>query len=271
MIDNIFDLNNIFYSYLGKFPALRGINLNIGRGEKVTMIGANGCGKSTLLQMLDGLIFPDIGRIEAFGSELSEKAFNDEKFSLEFRKRVGLVFQDPNIQLFCPTVKEDLMFGPLNLGMGKIEISERLEKLVTIIGIKDLLDRAPHQLSVGEKRKVAIATTLIMDPEVIILDEPTAGLDPTTTRHITDLMLDEHSKGKTIITSTHDLHLMEEMTGIVYVFSRDKRIVAFGKPEDILQNSALLQENNLAHIHGHSHHGKVHVHPHVHIDHHPED
>lgn len=271
MTDNIFNLNNIFYSYLGRFPALNGVNLDIARGERVTIIGANGCGKSTLLQMLDGLIFPDSGRIEAFGSELSEKAFNDEKFSLEFRKKVGLVFQDPNIQLFCPTVKEDIMFGPLNLGMGKAEISERFEKLVTIIGIKDLLDRAPHQLSVGERRKVAIATTLIMDPEVIILDEPTAGLDPSTMRHIIDLIMSEHANGKTIVTSTHDLHLVEELAGIVYVFSRDKKIVAFGKPDDILQNEALLQENNLAHIHGHTHRGKVHVHPHVHTDHHPED
>jgi cobalt/nickel transport system ATP-binding protein len=268
MTERIFELNSINYSYLGKFPALNGINLDIMPGEKVSIIGANGCGKSTLLQMLDGLIFPDKGKISAFGKELSEKAFNDEGFSLDFRRRVGFVFQDPNVQLFCPTVKEDILFGPLNLGMGKAETNERLERLVDIIGIKDLLDRAPHQLSIGEKRKVAIATTLITNPEVIILDEPTAGLDPTTMRHIIDLLIDEHIKGKTVITSTHDLHLVEEMAGIVYVFSRDKKIVKFGRPVDILQDTELLQQNNLMHIHGHTHHGKFHVHPHAHTEHH---
>lgn len=202
---------------------------------------------------------------------MNEAAFNDESFAKTFRRKVGLVFQDANIQLFCPTAKEDIMFGPLNLGMGKIETSERLEKLVNIIGIKDLLDRAPHQLSVGEKKKVAIASTLITDSEVLIMDEPTAGLDPTTTRHIMDLLADAIAEGKTLILSTHDLHIVEEIWGIVYVMGHDRRIVAAGTPKDILEDENLLRANNLLHIHGHTHHGKVHVHSHEHFNHHPED
>jgi cobalt/nickel transport system ATP-binding protein len=271
MSDKIFEFNNVSFSYLGKYPALREIDIDISRGEKVMLIGANGSGKSTLLNMLDALIFPDKGIIKAYGKELTENIFNDEIFSKDFRKKVGLVFQDPNVQLFCPTVKEDIVFGPLNLGFSKTEIDARLERLISILDIKDLLERSPHQLSIGERRKVAIASTLIIEPEVLILDEPTAGLDPATTRHIIDILLNEHQAGKTLIVSTHDLHLVEEISGTVHVFSRDKKIVMTGNSEDILADSALLSANNLAHIHGHMHHGQIHVHPHEHLDHHPED
>ncbi|MBI5874225.1 MAG: energy-coupling factor ABC transporter ATP-binding protein [Candidatus Omnitrophica bacterium] len=130
--------------------------------------------------------------------------------------------------------------------------------------IADLLDRPPHHLSVGEKRKVAIASTLIIDPEALLLDEPTAGIDPLTTRHIIDLLIHANSLGKTIITSTHDLHIVEEMSDTVFVFSHEKRIVSFGKPAEILKDEKLLLDNNLLHIHAHRHNGQVHVHPHQH-------
>jgi len=268
MGQTIFELKDVYYSYLGKYPALRGVNINIRQGEKVAIIGANGSGKSTLLQLLDGLIFPDKGSISAFGSELSEKALADERFSADFRKRVGLVFQNPDVQLFCPTVKEDIVFGPLQLGIEKKEIEKRFQELVDILDIKDLLDRAPHQLSVGEKRKVAMASTLIIDPEVIILDEPTAGLDPLTSRHIIDLLIRANNSGKTIITSTHDLHIVEEISDKVYVFSHEKRIVREGNPIEILEDPQFLQLHNLVHVHAHRHKDGVHVHPHQHLDHH---
>jgi cobalt/nickel transport system ATP-binding protein len=220
--------------------------------------------------MLDGLIFPDRGTIKAFGIALKENLLNDDNISRDFRKKVGLVFQNPDVQLFCPTVKEDIAFGPLQLGVEKKEIEERLERLTSILNIKNLLSRSPHQLSIGEKRKVAIASTLIINPEVLILDEPTAGLDPLTTRHIVDLLVEEHLSGKTIITSTHDLHIVEEISDICYVFSNDKRIVQFGLTEAILKDTELLQANNLVHIHSHKHKDRIHLHPHVHVDHHPE-
>jgi cobalt/nickel transport system ATP-binding protein len=266
----IFELKDVHFSYLGKYSALCGVDITIKRGERITIIGANGSGKSTLLQMLDGLIFPDEGTIKAFGIELKESLFNDENISRDFRKKVGLVFQNPDVQLFCPTVKEDIAFGPLQLGVERTEIEKRLERLTVILDIKDLLNRSPHQLSIGEKRKVAIASTLIVDPEVLILDEPTAGLDPLTTRHIIDLLIEENLSGKTIITSTHDLHIVEEISDICYVFSHKKRIVQYGLPEVILKDTVLLQANNLVHIHGHKHKDKMHVHPHVHLDHHTE-
>ncbi|MFH0918288.1 MAG: ABC transporter ATP-binding protein, partial [Candidatus Omnitrophota bacterium] len=158
-MDNIvFELNDVYFSYLGKFPALGGIDIRINQGQKISIIGANGSGKSTFLQILDGLIFADTGVVSFCGQQLNEKIFNDEKFSRNFRRKVGFIFQNSDIQLFCPTVKEDILFGPLQLGLAKDQIQKRLEKLIATLQIKDLLDRSPHQLSIGEKRKVAIAS-----------------------------------------------------------------------------------------------------------------
>lgn len=264
MSNAIFELNDIYFSYLGKFPALCGIDMAIEEGQRIAIIGANGSGKSTLLHLLDGLIFADKGSVKFFGKEIKEGSFSDENFSKTFRRSVGLVFQNPDVQLFCPTVKEDILFGPLQLGMEKEEIKKRLDELVALLDIEDLLDRAPHQLSIGEKRKVALASSLIINPEVLLLDEPTAGLDPQTTRIIMDLLM----QGKTIITATHDLHIVEEISDLVYVFSQKKKIVRFGQAEAILKDTELLAANNLVHIHSHRHKEMIHLHPHLHLEHH---
>jgi cobalt/nickel transport system ATP-binding protein len=268
MANVIFDLKDVHFSYLGKFPALCGVDITIEQGQKIAVIGANGSGKSTLLHLLDGLIFADKGSVKFRGDEFKEGIFSDEDFSRGFRRSVGLVFQNPDVQLFCPTVREDIVFGPLQLGIGKEEIRKRLDELVAILGIGDLFDRAPHQLSIGEKRKVAIASSLIINPDILILDEPTAGLDPLTTRHIMDLLIQANSSGKTIITSTHDLHIVEEISDIVYVFSQEKKIIESGEVDIILNNTELLKANNLTHIHSHRHKENTHVHPHMHLDHH---
>lgn len=264
----IFALKDVYFSYLGKFPALCGIDMQIEKAEKVAVVGANGTGKSTLLQLLDGLIFADKGALRAFGKELNENNLSDESFSRFFRSKVGLVFQNPDAQLFCPTVKEDIIFGPLQLGLDKPEIKRRLEELVSFLEIKDLLDRQPHQLSIGEKRRVAIASTLAIEPDVLILDEPTAGLDPLTSRHIVDIIIQANLSGKTIITATHDLHIVEEISDTLYVFSRDKKIIKCGPTKELLQDNELLQNNNLVHIHSHQHKGQSHIHSHQHLEHH---
>jgi len=268
-MDNIiFELKDVYFSYQSKFPALCGITIRINPGQKISIIGANGSGKSTFLQILDGLIFADQGVFSFCGQQLNEENFNDAKFSREFRRKVGFIFQNSDAQLFCPTVKEDIVFGPLQLGLAKDQIKKRLEKLVATLKIMELLDRSPHQLSIGERRKVAIASVLIIEPEVLLLDEPTAGLDPLTSRQIIDLLIEENNSGKTIITATHDLHIVEEISDIVYVFGADKKIVKFGRADSILNDTALLTMNNLVHIHSHRHKNEVHVHPHVHLDHH---
>ncbi len=269
-MDNIiFALENVHFSYLGKFPALCGIDMRVGRAEKIALIGANGTGKSTLLHIFDGLVFPDKGIIKAFGKEINENAFYDDGFCRYFRGKVGLVFQNPDVQLFCPTVKEDIVFGPLQLGVPVDEIKKRLERLADTLKIEDLLERPPHQLSMGEKRKVAIASTLAIEPDVLILDEPTAGLDPLTSRHIVDIVIQANLEGKTIITATHDLHIVEEISDTVYVLSREKKIARYGPAEELLADREFLQSHNLIHIHSHRHKDITHIHPHQHLEHHP--
>jgi len=267
MKEALYELSNVYFSYLGKFPALSGIDLTINSGEKIAIIGANGSGKSTLLHILDGLIFPTEGIIKFLGKRLSEEVFRDENFSRDFRRRIGLVFQNPEVQLFCPTVKDDIIFGPLHLGMEKDKIQYQLDTLVEIFNLKPLLERSPHQLSIGEKRKVAIASTLAIDPEVILLDEPTAGLDPLTVRQIIDFFLSGPITNKTVIIATHDLHFVEEVADLVYVFSPEKQIVRGGKVLEVLQDASLLEANNLIHAHAHRHQDMVHLHPHHHLHH----
>jgi len=260
----IFELENLSYSYLNKFPALSDINLKIEAGQKIALLGANGTGKSSLLHILDALVFPDTGRIKFLGQDLNEEAFNSEKFSRDFRKRVGLVFQNPDVQLFCPTVKEDIIFGPLQLGVAHNEIMKRFNNLVDILNIQGLIDRQPHQLSVGEKKKVSIASVLIIEPEVLLLDEPTAGLDPATCRQLLDLIDDFHAQGRTVITATHDLHIVPELAEDLCILNKERTITVAGTCQEILANQDLLKQNNLVHIHKHKHDGSWHKHPHQH-------
>jgi len=263
--EKVFELKNAEYTYPGGVAALSGISLDIKKGSRVVFMGANGSGKSTLLTMLDGLIFPTKGTVRAFGVELSEAALSNTDFAKGFRQKTGFVFQNPDVQLFCPTLMEDIAFGPLCMGMPADEAEKRVEAIAGELDITKLLERPPHRLSIGEKKKAAIATALIMNPEVIIMDEPTAGLDPLTTRHIIDMLVKAGRDGRTVITATHDLHIVEEIADIVYIIGRDKKIAASGAPQAVLENQALLNENNLVHIHSHSHgHGIPHTHPHLH-------
>jgi len=267
--ENIFEIKNAEYVYPGNVTALAGVSLEIKKGARIALMGANGSGKSTLLLMLDGLIFPNKGLVNAFGRELTEQALTDADFAKSFRSKTGFVFQNPDIQLFCPTVREDIAFGPLCMGIAAEETEKLVKKIAQEMGIIELLDRPPHRLSIGEKKKVAIATALVMDPEVIIMDEPTAGLDPLTTRHIIDLLIKAGQAGKTVITATHDIHTVEETADVIYVLGRDKKITASGTPQEILGNTTVLTENNLIHIHPHKHGEgeQPHAHPHFH-DHH---
>ncbi len=266
MSEIIFKLEKVQFSYLGKFLALNDVSFEVLKGQSIAIIGANGTGKSTLLQMLDGLIYPDKGIFTAFGRKINSKIFDDKEFNLFFRSKVGFVFQNPEIQLFCPTVKEDILFAPLNFGMSKSEINKKLEKVVTFLNLADLLYRQPHQLSIGEKKKVAIASVLIYEPEVIIFDEPTAGLDPKTTRQIINIIIKKREEKSTVITSTHDLHIINEIAQLACVFNEKKSIEKVIAPIDLMKDEQFLHDNNLMHIHTHKHNGVVHSHMHKHLE-----
>ncbi len=245
----LFECRDVHYAYPGRVPALCGVDLTIETGTRVALIGANGSGKSTLLSLLDGLAFPQRGSIRFAGQELTEAALQDEAFALDFRRRVGLVFQNPDVQLFCPTVREDIAFGPLQLGIDAATIERRVEALAQEFHLEALLDRPPHRLSVGEKRKVAFATALAIEPEVLLLDEPTAGLDPRTATHLIERLHDAVHQGRTMVIATHDLHILADIADVVYVFGQDRRLAASGTPEEILTNHDLLEANNLIHTH----------------------
>jgi cobalt/nickel transport system ATP-binding protein len=265
--DIIYRLKGISYSYADKFPALESVSLEVKRGEKVALLGANGSGKSTLLMVLAGLIFPKVGSASFSGKELVEDSFQDNKFRALFRSKVGIVFQNSDIQLFNSNVGDEILFGLMQLGLPKDIMAARLEKYLALMDIVHLRDRHPQHLSVGEKKRVAIASVLAMEPEIVLLDEPSSGLDPRTTRKLIDTIMEIEAKGRTIIVSTQDTHIIHEVADRVIVLGEDKRVARDADICNILDDKAFLERHNLIHIHAHRHDGKVHVHPHEHPSH----
>ncbi|MHB0866887.1 MAG: energy-coupling factor ABC transporter ATP-binding protein [Thermoleophilia bacterium] len=264
----VFAVNGVHYEYEDA-TALADVSLAINSGESVALLGANGSGKSTLLKMLDGLIFPTTGGIKAFGDELSEATLRDEGFSQAFRRRVGFVFQNSDAQLFSPTVRDEIAFGPLHLGLPAAEVEKRTQDMLHILGLEHLRERPPYHLSGGEKKKVALASVLAIGPEVLLFDEPTAGLDPKTESFLSRLILQLTAAGKTIVTATQDLRLATGIAGRVIVLGEDHRVAGAGPTAAILDDRELLLGANLIHDHPHSHDGIEHFHPHSHLkDHH---
>ena len=183
---------------------------------------------------------------------------------------MGFVFQNSEAQVFSPTVREEIAFGPLQLGLPEEEVRRRTADLLEMLSIAGLADRPPYQLSGGEKKRVAIASVLATNPEVLLFDEPTAGLDPRTQDWLLGLMQDLHAAGKTIVCATHDLHVLEFVADRCVVFSEEHRIVADGPPAAIMADRALLLDVNLVHAHAHRHGNVVHRHEHG-PGHHPPD
>lgn len=249
----VFVCRDLDYAYLGRFPALQGVSVDVLAGERLALLGANGCGKSTLLKVLDGLVHPTSGTFHAFGELVTEDNLEDEQFSMGFRSRVGFVFQNSDAQVFSPTVREEVAFGCLQLGMNSKQALERVHDVLTMLGIAKLADRAPFQLSGGQKKRVAIASVLSMNPEVIIFDEPTAALDPRTQHWLIELMAELNEAGKTIVVATHDLAALDQMADRCVVFSEDHTIAATGTPSEVLYDSDLLLAVNLVHEHTHQH------------------
>lgn len=267
MSEIVFDVRDVVYRYNAEVTALKGLSLAIGRGERVAILGANGSGKSTLLRMLDGLYFADSGSVAAFGQTLSEERLMDDGFAFEFRRRVALVFQNPDVQLFNPTVFDEVAFGPLQLRWPKDEIRRRVAEMLDRMEIAHLKDRSPHRLSGGEKKRVALASVLVLDPEVLLMDEPTAALDPKSQSMVVDFLVGWGGGAKTVVTATHDLDIVAEIADRCYVFQGGKSI-AEGRPAAILNDAALLERTNLIHAHRHIHpDGEMHAHPHLHAAH----
>ncbi len=245
----IFSVTDLCFAYDQKISALDQVNLAVAAGESLVILGANGCGKSTLLKILDGLYFPDRGSITAFGKPLTEVAFLEDAFNFDFRRRVGLVFQDSDVQLFMPSVWDEVAFAPLQLGISQEDVKERVASALAALQIEKLSDRPPHQLSNGEKKRVALASVLSLSPDVWLLDEPTTGLDPRSQGWLVEFILNQRQAGKTIVAATHDLAIAEQIATRLLVFDEDHHISASGDPAEILGDHELLHRCNLSHFH----------------------
>lgn len=245
----VFEVDEVSYVYDGKHPALDCVSLTVQAGESLVILGANGCGKSTLLKLLDGLYFPSHGSVIAFGKSLTEAALREDEVNFAFRRRVGLVFQDTDVQLFSPSVLDELAFAPLQMGLPRQEVQRRIDSALVALRIEKLRHRAPHRLSGGEKRRVALASILTLDPEVWLLDEPTSGLDPRNQSWLVDFILEQRTIGKTVITATHDLSIVREIATKVFVFDEDHHILTSATATEILGDHELLHRCNLAHYH----------------------
>lgn len=264
-METLFSLQQVSYSYFGRIPAISGIDLSVSPGERLAIIGANGCGKSTLLQLLDGLIFPSAGSITFRNHPLTEKSLTQKEFLRFFRERVGYVFQDSEVQLFCPTVLDELLYGPRQLSISGEEAEHRAREVLKMLGMENHAGRPTYMLSGGEKKRVAIGSVLTMNPEVLLLDEPTNGLDPRTQSFLIDLLVSLSEAGKTIILATHDLNLVADLDMHVALMSEDHCIEKMGTAFEILSNEELLMRTNLIHEHRHIHDSRSHQHRHAHI------
>jgi cobalt/nickel transport system ATP-binding protein len=224
----------LVYRYPNGHVALAGLDLEIDHGERVAILGPNGAGKTTFVLQLNGLLEGE-GTLEVAGLDVVKDNLR------ELRARVGLVFQDPDDQLFMPTVREDIAFGPLNMGLDRPEIDARVDEALRAVRMGAAIDRAPHQLSMGERRRVAIATVLAMRPQLLVLDEPSANLDPRARRELLDVL---ERIDRTLLVVTHDLPFSAELCERVVILAGG-RVVADGPCEELLADTELLEAHDL--------------------------
>ncbi len=235
----LIEVEDLHFRYHDGTPALQGITLKIDQGEKVAILGPNGAGKSTLLLHLNGIYHAQQGVVRVAGEKITRANEN------WVRGKVGLVFQDPDDQVFSPTVWDDVAFGPLNQGLDRTTVEARVMEALRAVGMWDLRARAPHHLSYGQKKRVAIAGILAMNPEIIILDEPTAFLDPAGQRALLEILEKLHARGKTIIIATHDVDLAAEWATSV-IFLKEGKLLAQGDTSLLVEDS-LVREADLRH------------------------
>lgn len=238
---NVIETKELCYSYDGEESALDKVSVKIPKGKITAIMGGNGAGKSTFFLNLNGVLTPDAGQIIFNGKVI----IHNKKNIKELRKSAGIVFQDPNDQLFSSSVRKDISFGAVNLGLSEDEISRRVDGAIERVGIKDLERRPIHALSYGQKKRVAIAGVLVMEPEVIILDEPTAGLDPIGVNELMKILIEiKETMGISIIIATHDMDIVPLYCDYGFVFHKGK-VIMEGTPKDIFSNPEILRENSL--------------------------
>ena len=235
MTDPALEVSGLAFAYPDGRQALYGVDLRIERDERVALLGPNGAGKTTLVLHLNGVLGGGAGEVRVAGLPVTKQHFR------EIRRRVGIVFQDPDDQLFMQTVRDDVAFGPANLGLRGAELEARVHAALEAVGMGDVADRAPHHLSFGQRRRVAVATVLAMQPEILVLDEPSSNLDPAARRELADIL---SGLDLTILMVTHDLPYALELCPRSVVMN-DGVIVADGTTAAILGDAALMKANRL--------------------------
>ncbi|MCL5035972.1 MAG: energy-coupling factor ABC transporter ATP-binding protein [Chloroflexi bacterium] len=264
MREPVFDLKGITYSYPGGIKALDDVSFRVSGGESVAVLGANASGKTTLLKIMDGLLFPDGGEAAAFGHRLTEESVEKPPFSRMFRQEVGFLFQNSDAQLFNPTVREELAFGPYQLGVPEDEAWRRVDDMMKFVEIEHIADRPPAGLSSGEKKRVALACLLTCAPSILLMDEPTTSLDPRTQEWLVMILKTLRKEGMTLVCSTHDLHFASLVAERGVVLTEEHRVASDGNIWEILTDFDLLKKVNLVHEHLHEYEEVFHSHFHVH-------
>lgn len=240
MTDIHLETKNLSFTYHDGTQALRNVNIKIKKGEKIAIMGPNGAGKSTLFSHFNGLTEPTSGHVEVDG----EKIIFERDELLKVRQKVGIVFQDPNDQLFAPTVKEDVAFGPMNLGLSYEEVENRISEALEMVGMSGFEDKTPHHLSGGQQKRVAIAGIVAMRPDIMILDEPTAGLDPEGVDKVLNILNNLNKEGMSIVISSHDIEMVNGFADKIFVLY-DGEIIAQGDKSEIFSDKELLKKAHL--------------------------
>lgn len=263
VIEKIIELDGVSYRYPDGGSALENVSFGLQRGERAVLLGGNGCGKSTLLKLLDGLLLPTRGELRFRGEAVSAKRLREREWSRRFRGAVGMVFQDPDAMLFNASVAEEIAYGPARLGMP--EPLQHARRWARRFGLERYLDTAPYRLSGGEKQRLCLACVLAGAPRVLLLDEPTANLDPRATGWLIDLLHDQ--PGLTTLVSTQNLSLAAELGERALILGEQGTLLFDGALATALGDTELLWRANLAHSHRHRHaDGTEHRHAHVHDD-----
>ncbi|WP_418791898.1 energy-coupling factor ABC transporter ATP-binding protein [Phosphitispora sp. TUW77] len=240
MADYILEAENLNYRYPDGTHALKNLCLKIPKGQKTAILGSNGAGKSTLFLHFNGILKPTAGTVRFNGKDV---VYNKKQL-LELRKNVGIVFQDPDSQLFSASVYQEISFGPLNIGLTEKTVRERVEQAMTATGINELKDKPTHMLSYGQKKRVTIADILAMEPLALICDEPTAWLDPKHAKQTVRLFNEISNNGTTVILSTHDVDLAYSWADYVFIMS-DGRVIGEGTPDKVFSDDILIRKADL--------------------------
>jgi cobalt/nickel transport system ATP-binding protein len=253
------ELVSVSHAYPGSSAVLESVSFRVEVGERVVVLGANGSGKTTLLRILNGLVFPSEGEVLWEGAPLTRPRLRRRDVRRRFRREVALLFQDPAAMFFHPTVREEIAFGPLQAGTP--DAASVAEEWARRVGVSALLDRAPYRLSAGEQKKVALATILAVEPRLVLLDEPTASLDPRSTGWLVDFLQD---LDLTLVVTSHNLGLAAELGTRVIALSEDHRVIHDGDFDTLRAQRELLLAANLLHAHRHRHGAEEHRHYHAH-------